>query len=78
MSIIAPPTPARANWANGREFFLSLVGLAVGIGNVWRFPYVCYNNGGGAFLIPYFISKPRSPEIHGHVVTSSFLTTLYL
>ena len=43
-------------WNSTFSFLMAMIGAAVGLGNIWRFSYVLYSNGGGAFFIPYVIA----------------------
>ncbi|ALC05439.1 putative sodium-dependent transporter [Corynebacterium deserti GIMN1.010] len=56
----APASPQKGErrevFSSRSVFILAAIGSAVGLGNIWRFPYVAYDNGGGAFLIPYAIA----------------------
>ena len=46
----------RESFTGRKAFILTAIGSAVGLGNIWRFPYITYENGGGAFLVPYLIA----------------------
>lgn len=56
MSEPSPLEPQRENWGSRAGFVLAAIGSAVGLGNLWGFPYKVYDNGGGAFLVPYVIA----------------------
>ncbi|MDY6055291.1 sodium-dependent transporter [Micrococcus sp.] len=50
------PRRSREEFTGRWAFILAAIGSAVGLGNIWRFPYVAYENGGGAFVIPYLVA----------------------
>ncbi|XP_021355818.1 sodium- and chloride-dependent creatine transporter 1-like [Mizuhopecten yessoensis] len=49
-------TTKREQWGRKLDYILTILGFLVGFGNIWRFPYICMRNGGGAFLIPYVLT----------------------
>jgi len=46
----------KQQWNSNFAFMMAMIGSAVGLGNIWRFPYILYSNGGGSFMIPYIVS----------------------
>ena len=56
MAHSAQKAQKRETFSGRRAFIIAAIGSAVGLGNIWRFPYTTYENGGGAFIIPYLIA----------------------
>ena len=48
--------PEKSQWDSSLSFIMAMIGSAVGLGNIWRFPNVLYTHGGGSFMIPYIVS----------------------
>ena len=70
--------PERSSWGSQLDFFMSCVGYAVGLGNIWRFPYLCYKNGGGEctvsllhFLLVFPL--PLLQELVSEYIVNNFL-----
>lgn len=55
VEVIEIEKSVRLGWDNKLQFLLSAIGFAVGLGNVWRFPWLCQKNGGGTLFYIYFI-----------------------
>ena len=55
MSDSGPKMPSREKWQSRLGFIFAAAGWSVGLGNIWRFPYVTGENGGGAFLLIYLL-----------------------
>ena len=68
--------PTRGKWERSHEFVFALAGCAIGLGNVWRFPYLCYKYGGGSFMVAYlfFLFLVGVPMLMLEVTMGQFMS----
>ena len=62
-----PDGEERETWGKKADFLLSVIGFAVDLANVWRFPYLCYKNGGGKVILKFFWGNYLGIEINPNV-----------
>jgi SNF family Na+-dependent transporter len=72
----SPSEPIRGKWEKSHEFVFALAGCAIGLGNVWRFPYLCYKYGGGSFMVAYvfFLFLVGVPMLMLEVTMGQFMS----
>lgn len=76
MVVSLTPELHRETWSQKAEFLLAVIGFAVDLGNVWRFPYICYQNGGGEYTIQSYAAAYLH-WLRGDIIRRNIFFSLY-